>query len=565
MIYYDNKEFEDEIKYKVYLLNKYLTKHYGKEKAIALLKKNNSNLNKLAKALGKIDIAFFGEYYLTKFIVQNSDNPDIRPLSKTHYEIFEELNQIFVHNRNDKEEFILPRGMGKSLTINKLLSCWVHCYVKGRYTIVIGKTEKDSTDFIFDTKQMLNSKSIEESFGKLVDGKNRTVNKLELELTNNSKLSAFGAGTSVRGTTYGCLEGIFRPYLIICDDYINSNDILTDNAKEKVINSYYNEILEVGDKGSKFLMIGTPLAQDDLINTIKNDAEFRVFHRSVLKFDADDYFSENKYWQQYKRILLNSKNEDRLIDAENYYQENIDNMQYERLWNGKWSCTDLANKYFTKRLSFMQELMCDCDNVGDIWIKYMAKMKAEEIEGREFEKTVLTIDQGASNTHKSDYTAITILSKSNGFYLIREGQLYKFDSKTEFDKYIDSVIFMLKKWKQITHVFLEKNVYKGVDATRIEEKIAEDKELYTRGIIVETRYNTTNKDQRIMTITDKINSGQIIFNESNKEYNEQVFDFKGQKYSRNDDAIDSLEMAVNTIDTIQDTCKLKLLDRRLLF
>ena len=185
----------------------------------------------------------------------------------------------------------------------------------------------------------------------------------------------------------------------------------------------------------------------------------------------------------------------------------------------------------------MQELMRDCENVGDIWIKYMAKMSSEKIEDREFEKTVLTIDQGASNTNKSDYTAITVLSKSNGFYLIREGQLYKFDSKTEFDKYIDSVIFMLKKWKQITHVFLEKNVYKGVDATRIEEKIAEDIELNNRGIIVEARYNTTYKDQRISTITDKIYSGQIIFNESNTEYNKQVFNFRGQKYSKHDKQI----------------------------
>ena len=55
-----------------------------------------------------------------------------------------------------------------------------------------------------------------------------------------------------------------------------------------------------------------------------------------------------------------------------------------------------------------------------------------------------------------------------------------------------------------------------------------------------------------MTITDKINSGQIIFNEINVDYNKQIWDFKGQKYSRHDDAIDSLEMAVNEIDEIKN-------------
>ena len=68
----------------------------------------------------------------------------------------------------------------------------------------------------------------------------------------------------------------------------------------------------------------------------------------------------------------------------------------------------------------------------------------------------------------------------------------------------------------------------------------------------------------IATIADKINSGTIIFNECNKDYNQQVFDFCGQNYSLHDDAIDSLEMAVNHIDEIQNK-KITLLDKSLLF
>lgn len=576
--YYDNKEFDNELKFNIYLLKKYLKKHYGEEKAIKILKANSERLNDLAKALGEINIAFFCEYFLSNFFVPNSESDTIRALSKTHYEIFYELNKMFYEDRNDKEEFILPRGLGKSTVINKALSCWQHCYKKSRYTIIIGKREEDSIQFVSDTRQMLKSSKIIEVFGDLIDSKTRTVNKFELELTNNTKIMAVSSGSSIRGTTYGCSEGIFRPSIIVVDDFINENDILTDNAKEKIINKYYKEILEAGDKpvyrngkliksGSKFLVIGTPLAQNDFIATIKQDAEFRVFHRSVCEFDIDKYFENNKYWQQYKNIFMNLKNENRILDAEQFYQENINEMHFERLWNDKWSCTYIANQYFTKRLTFMQELMCDCENVGDIWIKYMAKKKAEEIEAIKFEKTILTIDQAKSKTNSSDYTAITVLSKSNnGFYLVREGQLYKFDSKTEFDKYIDSVIFMLLKWKDVTHIFLEKNVYGGVDATRIEEKIAEIPELRKRKIQVETKYNTGNKDQRISTITDKINSGNIIFNESNIEYNKQVSKFRGQKFSNHDDAIDSLEMAVNKIDEINTiNNKLKLLSRNALF
>ena len=61
MIYYDNLKFDSELKYEVYLLNKYLSKHYGEDKAYKLLKVNESNIDMLGRALGEIDIEFFSK------------------------------------------------------------------------------------------------------------------------------------------------------------------------------------------------------------------------------------------------------------------------------------------------------------------------------------------------------------------------------------------------------------------------------------------------------------------------------------------------------------------------
>lgn len=557
MIYYDDKEFETESKYEVYLLKKYLTKHYNEEKAITLLRKNKDNSDELAFQLGKIDIAFFCEYYLNEMFVP-SDINIAKALSKSHYEVFEELNKMFVSDEYNNEEFILPRGWAKSTIINTAVATWASCYKISKYTVVIGKTDKLMEEFISEVKSCLGFKKVIENFGTLINSRKRIVNKEELELDNDTKIQGFTWGGTIRGAKY---QGI-RPSIIITDDILKEDDILTDGAKEKCVNKYYKEVLPAGDKAvfrngkkhgldTKFIVIGTPLASDDFVNTIRHDNSFITYHRGVCKFDVDKYFDINKYWKKYKTILMNNKNPNRIKDAESYYYTHIKKMKFETIWEGKYKPYELANDYFTKRLAFMQELMCDCEKVGDIWIKYMAKKKTEEIEDLAMEATILTIDQGASNTNKSDFTAITVLGKNNGFYLVRSGSLYKFDSKTEFDKYIDTVITTLKNCDTITHVFLEKNVYKGVDATRIEERIREDKELSRRGIKVETTYATKNKDQRISTITDKINSGQIIFNESNVDYNKQVFEFRGQKFSPHDDAIDSLEMAVNNIDKIK--------------
>ena len=124
---------------------------------------------------------------------------------------------MFVDDLCDKEEFILPRGCSKSTIINKVISC---------YTIVIGNTEADSIQFITDTRKMLENPYIVKAFGKLIDENNRTLNRQEIELTNNSKIQAFSWGSSVRGTTYGFTEGIFRPSCVICDDVLSEDNIL---------------------------------------------------------------------------------------------------------------------------------------------------------------------------------------------------------------------------------------------------------------------------------------------------------------------------------------------------
>lgn len=109
MIYFDGLEFDSEIKYNVYLLDKYLKKHYDEETAMKLLQANNENLDGLARALGEYDIEFFSLYFMSdKYVVK--DNNTARQLAKAHYELWEVANDIFVHDKHDKACVIEPRG-----------------------------------------------------------------------------------------------------------------------------------------------------------------------------------------------------------------------------------------------------------------------------------------------------------------------------------------------------------------------------------------------------------------------------------------------------------------------
>lgn len=501
-------------------------------------------------------------YFLQDIFVPKDSN-DARELAQVHYDVWHDLEQMFIHDRWDKEEFILPRGCSKSTTINVALSCWCHCYKKSIYTIVLANRELDAVEFVEKTKTALQSKAITDTFGQLIDKRNRTVNKIELELANDSKIQAFSSGTSVRGTSYVSDRGIARPSLIIMDDFTSEDDILTNAAKEKVLNKFYKEIAEVGDSAvirggkkvkmaSKFIVLGTPLAPDDFINSIRKDIDFKVFHRSVLNFDADEYFENHEHWQEFKNILFNDKLEDSKAEAKQYYLDNIEFMLFSTIWE-KYDCFDLAVKYFNKRLAFMQELMCDCENVGEKWFKSNRTIPKEQIEDRAFTKTMLCVDPaGVKNKDikRSDSFAFVVGSTANnGFKYIRKAELYKF---TEFDKYINHVIDLLKEFSSITHIFIEKNTYLSVDADQISLKINASPELKSRNITIINESQRKNKDDKISTIVSDVNNGRVIFcaERVEQKFLKEVMDFAGQQFSLHDDAPDCLSEFVNRIDDI---------------
>ena len=567
VIYYDDKEFNDIDVFHIFLLKKYLTKHYGKDNAKKLIVAYQNDLLTIAKELGQKDIAFFAEYFLTNKFVASSENT-LKPLGKVHYEIFDDLDKLLIKDEYDQQEFILPRGIGKSTIINSLVATWGAVYKTSIFTVVIGKTDALMSEFIDEVRTNLSDEYLVKCFGELVPkDKNYANNSSELETINGTKIQGITFAGSIRGIKY---KG-HRPSVIIVDDVLKEDDIRSETMIQRAIDKFYKEIMPAGAsarviKGkkngmnTKVIVIGTPLSRKDLINYIRNDASFKLLHKHVFDFDVDEVFSSEK-WQEYRKILLNTKDDNRINNARDFYLKNED-IYIETIWSN-YDPLKMANKFFTERLSFMQEYMCDCQKVGEQWISYMAKMDQKEIEDHTFEKTILSIDTAASAKAKSDYFAFTILSKYNGFLFVREGLLKKYDAKTEFDCYINFTVELIRKYN-VNAFVVERNVFKDLDTVSIKKALENDSDLKRKRVQAISVFNNKKKDDRIATIADKINSGTIIFNECNKDYNQQVFDFSGQNYSLHDDAIDSLEMAVNNIDKIQNK-KITLLDKSVLF
>lgn len=572
MIYFDNKQFDTEIKYEIYLLKKYLTKHYDETTAIALLKNNSSNIDKLAKALGEIDITFFCLYFMSDtFVVKDSNAA--RELSKAHYELWKIADDIFLKDKCDKAAIIEPRGFAKTTIFDMAVTTWLHCYKKSLFTLIGAKTDSDASQFLDSIKKVFkeNNKIIN-TFGMLINPKKFTVNSNEVELANDTYIRTVGSGTSVRGANWG---GI-RPTVFIGDDFQDEKNILTDMAREKQYNKWTKEIEQVGDKSvyrngkkvkqaTKIIAIGTVLHMDCLMSKLsRNNDYFTILKRAILLKPGqkvDDIF-ESDLWLKCKQIYFDDKLEkdQRKGKAQQFYEENKTEMSFPTLWEEKWDCfNDLAIPYWENRMSFMSELMNDATSIGEKWFKSIRTQSREDIEMHQFIKTMLCVDPASTTNKKSDYTAMVVGSEAdNGFDYMRELVLGKF----EFNNYCKKVVEVLEKYEDIIHIYIEKNTFQGSDIIKIKELISKNEKLRNRSFEWINEMQKKNKDEKISTVIDPVNNGQVIFVDDNKDFTDQVLEFQGQLYTLHDDAVDIVAECVNRLKVIDDISVVQVLDRR---
>ena len=563
MIYYENLKFDSELKYEVYLLNKYLSKHYGEDKAYKLLKINESNIDMLGRALGEIDIEFFCLYFMSDtFVVKDSNMA--RELSKEHYNLWQTANDIFVGDKYDKCCIIEPRGLAKTTTFNMANSVWLHCYRKSKFTLIGAKTDNDAAQFLDSIKRIFNeNKKIIKVFGKLIDKKRYTVNANEVEFTNGTYIRTVGSGTSVRGANWG---GV-RPTVVICDDYQSEQDILTDSAREKKYDKFLKEVEQVGDKAvyrngikvksaTKIIAIGTVLHIDCLMSKLSRNNDYYTIKRSAIILGngqtVEDIF-ENELWLKCHDIYFNEKLDkaSRKEKAQQFYLDNKEEMQFDVLWPEKWDCfNDLAIPYWENRKAFMSELMNDASSIGEKWFKSIRTMSSEEIENHKFIKTMLSVDPASTTNRKSDSTNIIVGSKAdNDFTYIRD----VVHRKMSFNQYCEKVVRVLENNPDVTHINIEKNTYQGADVIKIKELINESNILKGKSYEWINEMQKKNKDEKISTIIDQVNNGQIIYvsdKEDSKRAIDEILDFQGQLYSIHDDAPDNLAELENKIKTI---------------
>lgn len=524
---------------------------YGDEAGDYLFNRYRDHLfdyHGLAWTLGKESFRYFCSVFLYNLLFDYSG--DNIPLSKKHYQIWDELQDVMLNRNNTRNCYVFPRSFGKSTTITIPLALWAALYCIHPFVVVDSATEKQAENFINTMKiQIEDNHLIKSCFGDVIN-KELKYNASEIELDikpQRSKIQCVSSTSSVRGINYGS----FRVGLLILDDAQDEKQITTDKACADLNARINNGILKaLQNKNNHVVALGTVQRKGDLYDTLLHSTTWKSHtEKCILVDDIDEYFRTSKGWQTIRKILrTKNTNENALYDAENYYLEHKQELDFPLIWNN-YDCFDLALEYFEDSVSFKKERQCDINSLGEKRITSLSAISAKDIENQEFTNTILSVDPASTANNKSDYSAFCVLSDTDNH--IKYARKCIID-KLEFNEYIKMILSLLVQYPDINTVSIEKQTYSGADVIKLREQIQQIPELMNRPITYINKARTKNKDNRINTVIPDINMGRIIFNEDDIAAIDQIKEFAGTAYTAHDDMIDCLADAAENIINIEN-------------
>lgn len=530
----------------------YLCKIHGEQEGLQLFLQDKSRLfayHGLAWRLGKECLPYFCEIFLHNPLFDYSG--DNIPLSKTHFEIWDELQDLMLNKNNTRNVYVLPRGFGKSTTITLVMAMWSALYCIHPFTVIQSATEAQAQGFINSIKIRLeDNEYIKNCFGDIIN-KDLKYNASEIELDikpQRTKIQAVSSTQSVRGINYGT----FRIGLLLVDDGQDEKQVVTPEACAAFVSRFNGGIMKaLQSKNNHVIAVGTVIRRGDLYDELLNSAAWTSqIKKCALVDDISEFFNNNKHWQKVKSILYSKRtNPNAAFDAEAYYIKHKKKMDFPLIWD-VYNCYDLFKEWLDDTVTFKRERQCDINSLGEKQIHHLKDIPADEIERECFIKTILSVDPASTTGKKSDYSAFCVLSQAeSGIYFARKCLI----KKLKFEDYINQIIDLLVKYTDINTISIERQTYNGADVIRLKELILKHPELQQRTFTILNKARSKNKESRISALcVPTINSEQIIFNSDDADAITQIKSYCGVGLgsSTHDDMIDAVADAMENISQV---------------
>lgn len=449
-------------------------------------------------------------------------------------DILDTLKGVIEAPSRAKEAVVAPRGHGKSTLSSFAIPVWATCYQKKRFILFISANYDTSKNFLGKIRKALESADIMEDFGPQQSADAWSAE--ELRTATGVWVKCAGWKSGLRG-----MNKDTRPDLIILDD-LEDKEVMTSVPLQRKLESCFNdEIGRLGDFNTDYFYIGTLLSEDSLLaRTMKNPAWHTLLFKRVISFPVRE-----DLWEEWRKIYCDITDPDRDERAWKFYKHQHRKMTegVKVLWEDKVppSSTVRPGAYYNVMLdrvafgedAFWQEDQSEPQKTGDRPFKGLTFWNDKPVAKTlrtDLKHVKLVVDPAEGKG--ADSSAYALGGKLNTGIAVLEGQL----RNDALSALMEHVLWFVKSFPEIEEVVIEENTYKQNGTDQLREYLkAHDMPRKVTGYLSESK-----KYNRIIAMEPDINSGMILFNANNVDFNQQVVRFSGG--AAHDDAPDAVQL-----------------------
>ena len=174
--------------------------------------------------------------------------------------------------RDCKKKFLVItafRGSAKTTLASVAYVLWaVFGIQQKKHVLIVGQTEEKARRSLANIRRQLETNHLlRGDFGPIDEEKDQWGAKAFIIRKLNAKVAAASVGQSVRGL----LPDEHRPDLVICDDLESLESVQTQESRDKLSWWFQGELLPIGDRRTRFVVIGNLLHEDSLMRRLQND------------------------------------------------------------------------------------------------------------------------------------------------------------------------------------------------------------------------------------------------------------------------------------------------------
>lgn len=245
------------------------------------------NDRKVRRALAKNSHFWFFSLYLSHYITCE--------FAPFHHEIFNLTEENIPFS-----VLVAFRGSAKSTLVTLSYVIWSIVGIQSKkFILIVSQTQNQAKLHLENIKKEL-------EYNELLKADIGPFESPNDEWGSNSivipKFGARIAAVSTEQSIRGIRHEQYRPDLIICDDIEDINSVKTSEGRNKTQTWFNGEIIPVGDKTTKILVIGNLLHEDSLVMRFKKLIDLKKMNGKFLQFPLLDENNNIAWPAKYKDI-----------------------------------------------------------------------------------------------------------------------------------------------------------------------------------------------------------------------------------------------------------------------